>query len=235
MSEVLGYYWAGPSELDGAPTVCIFTGFGRASANVKTGPMIQTWILRADIDPLRASSTGEDRSVCGDCPHRWALGGQCYVTLHRAPLQAWRTWRAGRYQEIDRQAIVGGALAGRKLRLGAYGDPAAVPYRIWADCVAFGRLAGWTGYTHQWRRARHLRHVVMASVDSAIEQVEAQSAGWRTFRVAGRGDARRLDREMACPASAEAGHRLACDACMACDGAGWARPATAGSVVIQQH
>ena len=71
----------GPSQIDGKPIVAIAqVGTG----NRKTGKgMVQTWILRSDIDPISASRTGEDSSICGDCPHKgkpsdkatgWAIG-----------------------------------------------------------------------------------------------------------------------------------------------------------------
>lgn len=62
--------WEGPSRLDGAPIVLIATGMRRGSSNEKTGPMVQTWILRQDVAPHVAQRTGADASVCGDCPLR---------------------------------------------------------------------------------------------------------------------------------------------------------------------
>jgi hypothetical protein len=64
--------WEGPSPVDGAPLVAIVTGVAASSesGNVKTGAMLQTWILRADISPQEAVDTGQDRSICGDCVHR---------------------------------------------------------------------------------------------------------------------------------------------------------------------
>jgi hypothetical protein len=62
--------WRGPSRLDGAPIVAIATGLAEPSSNPKTGPMVQTWILRADSSPQEAQRTGADASVCGDCPLR---------------------------------------------------------------------------------------------------------------------------------------------------------------------
>ena len=64
--------WEGPSPVDGAPLVAIVTGarISTESENVKTGAMLQTWILRADISPQEAVDTGQDRSICGDCVHR---------------------------------------------------------------------------------------------------------------------------------------------------------------------
>ena len=57
----------GLSLLDGKPIVVIATYSNR---NTKTGHVVQTYILREDINPLEASKTGEDYSICGDCPMR---------------------------------------------------------------------------------------------------------------------------------------------------------------------
>jgi len=62
--------WRGASRLDGAPIVAIATGLAAPSSNPKTGPMVQTWILRADVAPHEAQRDGRDASVCGDCPLR---------------------------------------------------------------------------------------------------------------------------------------------------------------------
>ena len=48
-----GYvFYRGPSLLDGAPIIGIVT---TKSENRKTGPILQTWILRADLDPQAAA------------------------------------------------------------------------------------------------------------------------------------------------------------------------------------
>jgi hypothetical protein len=64
--------WEGPSPVDGAPLVAIVTGVSdsASSDNIKTGVMLQTWIMRRDISPQEAVDTGGDRSICGDCSHR---------------------------------------------------------------------------------------------------------------------------------------------------------------------
>ena len=62
--------WRGPSPVDGAPIMCILTGLQSPSVNGKTGPMLQTWIMREDIPPHHAQRGGEDSSVCGGCPLR---------------------------------------------------------------------------------------------------------------------------------------------------------------------
>jgi hypothetical protein len=61
--------WEGPSPVDGAPLVAIATGV-QESGNIKTGSMLQTWIMRADISPQAAVDSGGDASICGHCKHR---------------------------------------------------------------------------------------------------------------------------------------------------------------------
>jgi hypothetical protein len=219
--------YTGPSRLDGAPIVVVAT---LASKNVKTGNMVQTWILRADADPLAASRAATDESVCGDCPHRRSLGGACYVNLGQAPVAVWRSWRAGRYA-VATPALVAEHLAGRTVRLGAYGDPAAVPAAVWESLVA--AAAGHTGYTHQWRRAGAdaYRGLVMASCDTAAEHAEAARAGWRTFTVLGTDDAPPM-RTFECLADAKG---KSCAECLACDGATVGRDVQAASVWIRVH
>ena len=63
--------YEGPSMLDrSVDIVCIATGIRQPSSNAKTGPMVQTWIMRQDTAPHDAQRTGEDEAVCGDCKLR---------------------------------------------------------------------------------------------------------------------------------------------------------------------
>lgn len=213
--------YEGPSMLDGAPIVAIAT---MGTRNRKTGPMLQTWIMRADVAPTDARKSGEDASVCGDCPHR---DGTCYVTLWQAPLAVWRAYRRGSYKPADPRAVG----ADRLVRIGSYGDPAAGPMNIWRALVS--GAVGHTGYTHQWRIRPDLRDLVMASVDSPDERTEAAMKGWRTFRIRSAGEPL-MRGEYRCPASKEAGARQTCASCQQCNG----RPvgdARKGSPVIIVH
>lgn len=224
--------WRGPSLLDGAPIVVIATGLNQASSNRKTGGMVQTYILREDIEPTAAVKTGADVSICGDCPHRGdgtGKGRTCYVNVGQGPLGVWRAYKRGVYPSAESSQLRVDSGRGKLVRLGTYGDPAAVPAGIWNALIA--DAVGHTGYTHQWRRTPALRTLCMASADSEADAREAQAAGWRTFRVALPCDAPRLESEAICPASAEAGKKLTCAQCMACAGANGRR----GSIVIQAH
>jgi hypothetical protein len=207
-------FYDGPSLIDGAPIVAIAV---LESENDKTGDMVQTYILRADVDPVSALRTGEDRSICGDCVHRPANDGACYVNVAQSVQSVYWAWFRGAYELVA--PIVGARMIqGRKLRMGSYGDPAAVPAQFWKQLSKYA--AGHTGYTHQWRKpiARGLRTLVMASADSASDRDTARSMGWRTFRVR-TADESLGAREIVCPASPEGGDRRQCVTCLACDGA----------------
>lgn len=235
--------WRGASLIDGAPIVAIAVGLANASSNRKTGAMLQTYILRDDVDPNDATRMGADASICGDCPHRGHLerdnrhdavpgslrnvGRTCYVNVGQGPLGVWRAYKRGAYPVAS---FLPGIGQDRIVRLGTYGDPAAVPADIWQALLY--RSAGHTGYTHQWRKAPALRQLCMASADTEHDADLARSMGWRTFRVAMGRDTPRMDRESVCPASAEAGKKLTCAQCLACSGAGSGRR---GSIVIRAH
>jgi len=226
----------GPSLLTGDPVVAVATGLGAdrwaKSRNVKTGSMVQAWILRRDRSPIDAAQDGSDNAICGDCAQRAVPGVRrrsCYVNVAWAPLNIWRKAVAGGYPPLDAVAF-----SGALVRIGAYGDPAAVPHETWLRVLAWVR--GWTGYTHAWSdpRFQDLRGYCMASVDSPEEADRARALGWRTFRVRRSGAPLHpgARREVACPASEEAGHRTTCAACRICDGLARAK---APDVVINAH
>lgn len=206
--------YEGPSLLDGKPIVAIATV--GPTENPKTGQMIQTWILRSDIEPHLAARNGADRSVCGDCPLRPENSGACYVTLFQAPLAVYRAWTRGAYPAFDPERVSHCAPLWRAaVRLGSYGDPAAVPLQVWFDLLS--RSSASIGYTHQWKRFPWLKRYLMASVDTPEEAAEASAKGWRYFRVRLPHEPLLPD-ETICPASAEAGHQKTCVACLACNG-----------------
>jgi len=202
---------------DGANIVVIVTGLETASANAKTGSMLQTWILSADDAPNALVREGRDSSVCGDCAYK--SGNGCYVRTGEAPLSVYRAFGRGSYQSIAGDlAAIAATGADRVVRIGSYGDPAAVPVEIWEALAS--RSQAHTGYTHAWRRLadRRWRGLLMASCDLPADRVTASLMGWRTFRVSDDVDAARQAGEMTCPASAEAGKVRTCADCHACDG-----------------
>ena len=116
----------GPSMLDGERIIVVVTGLA-GSRNTKTGKMVQTYIIRPDMHPPEAVRTGADRSICGDCVHRGdgtGKGRSCYVTLVHGPKNVWQSYQRGVYPAAT-AAEVAEIVAGKMVRLGTYGDPAA--------------------------------------------------------------------------------------------------------------
>ena len=210
--------YRGPSMIDGAPIIAVATGLAHASANPKTGDMVQTWILREDIAPLEAGKTGQDASICGGCKHRPTAGGTCYVSIFQGPRSVWAAYKRESYP-IMAPEDAARLVQGRKVRLGAYGDPCAVPVDVWRAFIALA--SGHTGYTHQWRGrcAVGFEGLLQASVDNEREHAAARAKGWATFRVRSESEPV-LPGEMICPASDEGGHGATCETCGACNGAG---------------
>ena len=232
---MLGYIaYEGPSLIDGKPIVVIVNKLD-GSDNEKTGAIVQSFIIRADVAPVEALKTGADESICGACPHRPILAktnGQapCYVNVGRSVRAVYDAYKRGRYTRAD-AATIARALAGKIVRLGTYGDPAAAPVTMWAQITRYA--AGRRGYTHQWQRADFdaaaWAPLVMASADSIDEAAKANLLGMRVFRVSMGVDVQAG--EAMCPASAEAGKRATCAKCTLCSGTS----IQARDVVIADH
>ena len=221
----------------------IFVAAIRSSRNAKTGNMVQTYIMCQHPDPLTASKLGIDFDICGNCRHRGsattaparkiAKDRTCYVNLAQGALQVYKAYRRGAY-EYEAPESVG---RGKYVRVGTYGDPAAVPASVWRALLS--NSAGHTAYSHQFETAGadFDASIFMRSVDSRAEAYAAAAAGQRSFRVinqadysAGR-DAPIAGLEVSCPASAEAGRRTTCVDCLLCSGA----QLRAKSVAIVAH
>ena len=218
----------GPSLLDGKPIVVIATYSNR---NKKTGHVVQTYILRSDINPLEASKTGADFSICGSCPMRGepttdpnrkiAKGRKCYVNLGQGVLIVYKAFLRGVYAPGDPRTMG----RGRFVRVGTYGDPGAVPSEVWDELLA--EADTWTAYSHQsgWRP-----DIAMQSADDYAQALAHWKQGHRTFRVIA--DLSEIDKanEALCPASKEAGRRAQCTACKLCKGSSKAK-----SIAIVEH
>jgi len=225
--------YEGPSLINGEPIVVLIqTG----SSNRKTGDMVQTYILHADIDPITASRTGADKSICGNCIHRGqahdgdkgqAKNRTCYVTLAHGPLGKFKAYKRGAYEKVQGHNAIAALGFGRMVRLGTYGDPAAVPNYIWESLIS--RAEGHTAYTHG--ATNPMPESIMTSADSATDAKQAWGRGERTFRVMADKADLIAGREILCPASEEAGKRTTCESCKLCAGAS----TKAKSVAIVAH
>jgi len=222
--------YEGPSAFDHSPVVVIATGYDKKSKNPKTGTMIQTWIIRSDINPYQAVKTGADASVCLNCPQRWNTGGGCYVNIARAPLNVFKKYKRGGYKKLSELKDIKSFGKDYNIRIGSYGDPAVIPIEIWESLVSEANM--YTGYTHAWRslRGKEWKNILMASVDRQHDVIVANMLGWRTFRTG----AVRQKNEMTCPASKEAGYKMTCMDCNSCDGSK-ASGLSSKNVVINVH
>lgn len=230
--------YQGPSLIDGKPIVAIAIA---KSGNVKTGNMVQTYIIRADMNPLEASKTGADYSICGSCPHRGtptndkarkqALKRSCYVNLGQGPLIVFKAFMRGIYPVVTGHKAIAAIGKGRMVRLGTYGDPAAVPAYIWESLIS--EAEGHTAYTHQSGvvSAQARPEFMMISADTKAQAEIAWTEGKRTFRVINGTHEIVTGREILCPASKEAGFKTTCNSCGLCGGSS----VKAKSIAIVDH
>lgn len=234
--------YIGPSLIDCQPIVVIAI---LGSNNAKTGSMLQSYILKEDVNPIEASKTGADVSICGDCIHRGkpstnpekkvSEGRTCYVNLGQGPLQVFKAYKAGKYPAASPQDITRLG-ANRMIRLGTYGDPAAVPSNIWDLLLKEAR--GHTGYTHQHNAKQAPDYSrMMYSADTVQDAQKAHSKGYRTFRVVSvrdwqdNGSKALLNNEILCPTSKENDKGVTCLECKLCTGS----QSKAKSIAIVAH
>ena len=172
----------GYSPFNGKPFVAILD-LARSS-NAKTGDMAQVWILCRDTQPFEATKNGDDETICGNCQFRRQENGTrlCYVNAAWRAAQVWKSYKACEYEEDMRREHIP-LIKHRKIRWGAYGDPAIInPQVFWGineHCL------GHTGYTRAWREdwAQSYKGIFMASCKTYEEHCEAADNEWKTFNV----------------------------------------------------
>lgn len=187
------------------------------SENSATGNMVQALIIRLDIHPSGAVKNGMDKAICNTCKHMLQPDGSrsCYCNVLFIAGGIWNAYKRGNIDRVDLNTA-SELCRGRAVRLGSYGDPAAIDPSVWKRLLSHSTRH--TGYTHNWKHERNsLKRTVMASVDSPAEYWAALDKGWRTYRVR-RPDEPLLPYEISCPKSAEAGKRTTCLKCTLCDG-----------------
>jgi len=232
--------YRGPSKIDGSPIVAIAIV---KSSNTKTGNMVQTYILCDNgLDPMLNNKLGHDFSICGNCkfrgeavtidaPGKHAKGRKCYVKLFQGVLNTWKHLQKGGYPVATGHAEIAALGMGRMVRIGTYGDGAAVPRYIWDSLLS--EAVGHTAYSHQsdLDGVEVDPNLYMVSADTKAEAVRAWDNGKRTFRVIDKVSEMVKGLEILCPASKEAGRRATCDTCKLCAGAS----TKAKSIAIVMH
>ena len=150
----------------------------------------------------------------------------CYVRTEQAPTVIYKAYRAGSYPVVEPR-VAANMVRGGELRVGAYGDSAALPIGAVRPLADAAEIL--TNYTHapgySPRRAKRLAPFTMASADSPGQALAYQEQGFRTFRVSPnyttRDDGTRLvsdllPGERQCPKTLD--HSVTCIACGICDG-----------------
>jgi len=179
----------GKSLLDNkTPIIAVAVNGNKSAPNSKTGDMLQTYILTKDIDPRLANKTGQDFGICGNCPHRGtptddpkksvAMDRNCYVRIDQGPLVVYKSFHKGNYPIATDQEIVEMG-SNRPVRLGTYGDPAAVPRNVWDLLIS--ESTGHTGYSHQSKIKDSYSDICMHSVEDKKQAIAAWKDGKRTF------------------------------------------------------
>jgi hypothetical protein len=219
--------YEGSSLIDGKPIVVIAIN---KSKNSKTGNVVQTYILRSDIDPLTANRTGEDYSICGECTLKGipnskkkglATSRACYVQIGQAPMAIYTAYKKGSYRDASSKAGRNAIGSGRVVRIGSYGDGAAVPQEVWDQLVE--EATSHTAYTHNHGNPEFY----MKSVESLQEAEWNWDNGYRTFRIIRDKSEIVSNKEVLCPSD----KGVTCNDCRLCGGSA----IKAKSIAIQVH
>lgn len=188
------------------------------SSNIKTGDMIQIWILDNTRHPVESRRDKHDAvNQCKGCP--LASGNGCYVNTN--PLSA--LYRKHKSDNPYPPLELGSKefrkfFAGKRVRFGAYGNPTMIPLPLTMSIAALATK--WTGYFHDWHMmptedAQSYGKYFMASCESTNYK-DAQAIGLRTFTTVP------VDAEQAPDGSGieclADSHGMQCTECGLCDG-----------------
>jgi len=149
----------------------------------------------------------------------------CYVIVSQAPTIIYKAYQRGLYSEAtpDEAAQY---VRGRALRIGAYGDSAALPIGVVEPIADAADTV--TNYTHSgcydMSRAKQLAQFTMLSADNLKQAERYRKTGARTFRVSSDWelvDGVRCVNDIAsgesqCPKTIS--KRVTCETCGVCDG-----------------
>ena len=219
MQSTILYHGPAAAPYRGTVTAVLF----RSLDNPKTGPTLAIAILPGTgMTAVSDRTQGEDGACCGACPFRSVAGGGnggCYVSsvaLMGYTAAARSAWQADAHGFPSAWPMRHGRPL--PLRLGAYGDPAALPAHVIRSVRAHAGASGahvW-GYTHGWAKRPDLADMCMASVESSAGQARAVAKGWRVYRIV------RDASELATTGlqECESSTGLACVDCRKCAGTG---------------
>ena len=184
----------------------------KGSNNAKTGDMVQTYLLDHETLTSEPDAFG---AKCSACP----MVSKCYVSRDKLSVRSALKRLLGEERTSYAHATLDQVLpllSGRKVRLGTYGDPSALPLEDLKAIVS--ACAGHTGYSHFWREIdTEYSAYLMASVEDASAELLAQGLGYRTFRVITKEDTERSVSSVAVECL-NASSGLTCAECLLCSG-----------------
>lgn len=190
-------FYDGVSQLDRrSPIIAVMSNcqYNPEDYNIKTGDMLQTYIIMRNVHPQHAIDFMLDDCICGKCVHKrdgrytlsMASASQYVLAMSisaRVLLQYGNHSRRARYQ-----LYLALLLLLYKLLLASQ--------HAWVHTVTLQlcrSLYGVTYYvialaivvTHQWRSkiAAPFKGILQASCDNYTDQYDAEQAGWGTFTV----------------------------------------------------
>ena len=149
----------------------------------------------------------------------------CYVIVSQGPTAVYKAYKRGLYHHAT-PAEAAQHVQGRALRIGAYGDSAALPPGIVEPLAAAADTV--TNYTHSgcydMSRAMQLAQFTMLSADNLKQAKRYWDTGARTFRVSSdwtlvdgvRRVQDAMPNESQCPKTLS--KRVTCAGCGVCDG-----------------
>ena len=232
--------WRGPSVFNSAPVELVLSHLTYTPSNTKIGDMVQGWVIAQNEHPqevIEQARKSGDHPVCGNCEHYKSKA--CYV-MTKSIGSVYNGSKVVLNMEDPQDVLfLGTILSGFFLRMGAYGDPMAVPAWLWL--ILASMVKGHTGYTHAWSHIlsdrqkwaptyAEYRGLLMASTDSEEETVAAADLGWRCFEVRPEFSTEGTDGSQVCPAFSIG---LSCARCRKCDGL--SRGARRPSIWIPSH
>lgn len=204
--------YEGPSRINGEPIAAVMV---YDSGNKKTGDIPQVWLFQPGVHPYQARVGGSDVAVCGGCI--LAKNRGCYVqwTTLKAVTES---YSKGNYGDIDHARWWFRRNSPNAVRIGAYGDPVAVPLEVWERLAELPPRPTILGYTQMWRSplAKGYQKFCMASTKSPQEYADAKRLGWRSYRVALPQDTTLAQGQQWCPETLS--DEDTCKGCRMCSG-----------------
>lgn len=180
------------------------------SKNEKTGDCVQVSFIPVDMFMDNKIDYEKSETVCPSTCIFYQLKS-CYVNLAYSVGAIVKAVRNNRYT----QGLDYTKMRGRIIRIGAYGDCSSLPYEYVEKITKIA--SGFMNYTHGYKNCdQRFKNIAMASCETIDDALDAQSKGWRTFRVIMPNEPL-LENETLCPNSKNA--NITCNMCLKCNGA----------------